>query len=104
MAIAKQPYSVVRSRDYLMVFHKDTPALAIAYYPKSREGTHTRNNYVDLFDFQGHEITEDFPADHLHHRGVFWAWHQVLVNGKQLGDSWECATSFGTRNWLKPDM
>lgn len=30
-------------------------------------------------------ITEDFPSDHGHHRGVFWAWHQVLVGDKVLG-------------------
>jgi hypothetical protein len=38
----------------------------------------------------GNILTEDFPKDHLHHRGVFWAWHQVLIGDKKMGDAWEC--------------
>ena len=33
----------------------------------------------------GQVLTEDFPADHLHHRGIFWAWHQVYVGEKAMG-------------------
>ncbi|MBM3812011.1 MAG: hypothetical protein FJW20_10305 [Acidimicrobiia bacterium] len=32
-------------------------------------------------------VTDDFPADHYHHRGLFWAWPQIVVDGKRL-DSW----------------
>jgi hypothetical protein len=35
-------------------------------------------------------MTEDFPEDHLHHRGIFWAWHQVYIGERQIGDMWEC--------------
>lgn len=83
-------YSVVRTRDYLMVMHQSTPVLGYRILPRSQDGKYARNNYVDLYNQQGYEITEDFPADHLHHRGVFWAWHQVLVGDQRLGDSWEC--------------
>jgi hypothetical protein len=38
----------------------------------------------------GFELTEDFPEDHLHHRGIFWAWHQVIIGDKHIGDAWEC--------------
>ncbi len=34
-------------------------------------------------------LTQDFPDDHLHHRGIFWAWHQVWIDGKRIGDPWE---------------
>lgn len=34
-------------------------------------------------------ITEDFPADHPHHRGIFWAWHQLYIGDKRIGDGWE---------------
>lgn len=34
------------------------------------------------------ELTEEKPADHIHHRGVFWSWHQVLANGASVGDGW----------------
>ncbi|MEL7588983.1 MAG: DUF6807 family protein [Prolixibacteraceae bacterium] len=36
----------------------------------------------------GTVVTENAPADHVHHRGVFWAWHQILIDGKSMGDSW----------------
>ena len=56
---------------------------------KSLNGKYARANYIHpLYGLDGEVLTEDFPADHLHHRGVFWAWHQVWVGDKQLGDSW----------------
>jgi hypothetical protein len=36
----------------------------------------------------GAELTEDAPADHVHHRGVFWAWRRILVDGAQVADGW----------------
>lgn len=56
---------------------------------KSKDGKHPRANYVHpLLDLDGEPLTEDFPADHLHHRGIFWAWHQVTIGGKSVGDPW----------------
>jgi len=58
---------------------------------KSRNGQFPRANYIHpLFTPGGFEITEDFPEDHLHHRGVFWAWHQLFIDQKRIGDGWEC--------------
>lgn len=57
--------------------------------PKSRDGKYTRNNYVHpLYGLDGEVLTEDFPSDHLHHRGIFWAWHQIWVGDKKVGDGW----------------
>jgi len=56
---------------------------------KSMDGKYTRANYIHpLYGLYGEILTEDFPADHLHHRGVFWAWHQVWLGDKKLGDGW----------------
>ena len=58
---------------------------------KSLNGEFSRNNYIHpLYGLDGSVLTEDFPEDHPHHRGVFWAWHQVYIGDKKLGDSWEC--------------
>ncbi|WP_346860116.1 PmoA family protein [uncultured Draconibacterium sp.] len=58
--------------------------------PKSKDGRFSRSNYIHpLYGLNGQILTEDFPADHLHHRGVFWAWHQVWIGDKQIGDPWE---------------
>lgn len=60
--------------------------------PKSINGEFLRNNYIHpLHGLDGSVLTEDFPEDHPHHRGVFWAWHQVIVGNTRLGDSWECS-------------
>jgi hypothetical protein len=51
---------------------------------------YARNNYFHpVYDLDGNVITEDFPEDHLHHRGIFWAWHQVLIDGKKICDPWD---------------
>lgn len=65
----------------------------VIYYqiePKSKDGNYSRCNYFHpVWGLNGEIITEDFPPDHLHHRGIFWAWHQVLVDGKSAGNLWE---------------
>jgi hypothetical protein len=33
-------------------------------------------------------LTEDMPEDHPYHRGIFWAWHQVIVDRKKAANSW----------------
>ena len=58
---------------------------------KDLDGQRPRANYIHpLYNVNGEVITEDFPKDHLHHRGIFCTWHQVLVEGKKIGDAWEC--------------
>ena len=34
-------------------------------------------------------LTEDSPQDHIHQRGVFWAWHEIAVQGAKVADGWE---------------
>jgi len=47
------------------------------------------NNYLHpVYDLKGEIITEEFPRDHLNHRGIFWAWHQLFIDNKSLGDGW----------------
>ncbi len=56
---------------------------------KSFNGTYKRSNYIHpLYTLDGNILTEDFPADHLHHRGIFWAWHQLYIGDKRIGDGW----------------
>lgn len=57
---------------------------------KSKNGEYSRCNYIHpLYGIDGKVLTEDFPDDHLHHRGVFWTWHQVWIGDKRIGDPWE---------------
>ncbi len=58
---------------------------------QSLNGKVSRANYIHpLYGLDGTELTEDFPADHIHHRGIFWAWHQVVIGEHHIGDMWEC--------------
>jgi hypothetical protein len=57
---------------------------------KNLNGKYERCNYIHpLWGIDGAVLTEDFPADHLHHRGIFWAWHQIRIDGQRIGDGWE---------------
>jgi hypothetical protein len=59
------------------------------------DGQAARSNYFHpLYDLDGNVLTEDFPKDHVHHRGIFWAWHQVRIDGKTVQDQWVNRDSF----------
>src|SRR5687767_7082929 len=61
------------------------------------DGRAARSNYFHpLYDLDGRVLTEDFPKDHIHHRGIFWAWHQVRIDGKTVQDQWVNRDSFWT--------
>jgi len=83
---------VVKTAEGYQFSDGDTPVL---FYRTSRkttdEGTHSRANYCHpVYGLDGEVLTEDFPPDHLHHRGIFWAWHQVYVSDTAMGDMWAC--------------
>ena len=47
-----------------------------------------RSSYIHpLYGLNGEVLTDDFPRDHYHHRGVFWAWPHVKVGEKEY-DLW----------------
>jgi len=84
-----QIHMVVKQGGFLFMEGKDS----IFYYQKTtkdKNGEYARCNYIHpLYGPDGSTLTEDFPADHLHHRGIFWAWHQILINNKLISDGWE---------------
>jgi len=67
------------------------PVLVYQIEETSLDGKWPRAGYVHpLYDLKGEVMTEDFPDDHKHHRGVFWAWHHLSVGDLILGDPWLC--------------
>ncbi|HOX55941.1 MAG TPA: PmoA family protein [Candidatus Paceibacterota bacterium] len=47
-----------------------------------------RSSYVHpLYGLDGEVLTDDFPKDHYHHRGLFWSWPHVTIDGKDY-DLW----------------
>jgi hypothetical protein len=70
-------------------FHSDDRA--VLFYQREPVTKHerTRAGYVHpLTGLDGEVFTEVFPKDHLHHQGVFWAWHQLWVGDRKIGDPW----------------
>lgn len=46
-----------------------------------------RSVYVHPVWIGGVDVLDDFPSDHLHHRGISWTWPVVEVSGKRY-DLW----------------
>ena len=58
-----------------------------------KDGKYKRGHYIHpLFGLDGTRMTDDMVnmgRDHPHHRGVFWAWSQLWLGEKQIGQPWE---------------
>jgi hypothetical protein len=82
----EQGFSIAEGEKQIMFYQRQH---------KSLDGKYTRANYIHpLYGLDGEVLTEDFPADHPHHRGVFWAWHQVWLGDRKLGDNWAAQDFF----------
>lgn len=44
----------------------------------------SRSDYIHpLYGLDGEELTLDWPVDHPHHRGIYWAWPEVDYRGER---------------------
>ncbi len=81
---------VIRNDQGILIMEGEDSVLQYQAKPKSLNGAYTRANYIHpLYSLDGSVLTEDFPPDHPHQRGIFWAWHQLYLSGKRIGDGWE---------------
>ncbi len=86
-----QKFTAKKNSDGLLILEGKDSVLFYQSSTKSLNGQFPRADYIHpLWNVDGSVITEDFPKDHLHHRGVFWAWHQVYVGDQRIGDAWMC--------------
>jgi len=54
----------------------------------AKDSRRTRACYIHpLWGLQGEVLTDDAPGDHTHHRGVFWAWPHITIDGREY-DLW----------------
>jgi len=80
---------IVKSKQGYTFFEGPQKIMDYQQQYKSLTGKYRRCNYIHpLYGLDGEVLTEDFPADHLHHRGIFWAWHQLWLGGEKVGDNW----------------
>jgi hypothetical protein len=57
--------------------------------PQKIDGKYERAPFIHpLLDGKGRILTENGPADHPYHRGLFWAWHQIRKDGEWIADGW----------------
>jgi hypothetical protein len=40
-----------------------------------------------IYGLDGEVLTDDFPKDHVYHRGLYWAWPHIKIAGQEY-DSW----------------
>ena len=76
----------------LTVQENDAPVLTYNYGmvepPKRVDEHYRRACYVHpLYGLDGEVLTQDFPIDHRHHRGVFWTWPRSTYAGAPM-DVW----------------
>lgn len=75
----------------LGLWEGDRPVLVYRHGRIHRDGVpadRDRSSYIHpLYGLDGEVLTDDFPADHHHHRGLFWAWPHVGIDGKEY-DLW----------------
>ncbi len=81
--------SMKREGDGILITEGDQK---VAFYAKEAPAMNLdkgRANYFHpVYLPDGTVITENAPEDHIHHRGIFWAWHQILIDGTSIGDQW----------------
>ncbi len=75
----------------LGLWESDQPVLVYNHGLQTRPGVpedRRRSSYVHpLYGLDGEVLTDDFPKDHCHHRGLFWAWPHVRSGGQEY-DLW----------------
>jgi len=84
-----QTLSATSNNGGMWILEDGRNVLFYQFHPKTVDGQYERAGYVHpLYSLKGNILTENGPADHPYHRGIFWAWHQIILNGKKVADGW----------------
>jgi hypothetical protein len=82
--------SMKKTDEGILITDGDKDVLLYHTANNNSGGKCERCNYIHpLYGIDGSVLTEDAPSDHPHQRGIFWAWRQVFVDGRQVADQWE---------------
>ena len=81
------PFQFRDDNGRLYIDESGQPVLAFVYAPQLPEGVpedRRRAVYIHpLYDPLGQIISDDFPKDHYHHRGLSWMWPRVTIAGRE---------------------
>jgi hypothetical protein len=88
----------------LGLWEGDRPVLVYNHGILSKPGVpaaHARSTYIHpIYGLDGEVLTDDFPADHADHRGLYWAWPHVKI-GSQEFDLWSMrGIRYEFQRWL----
>src|SRR5687768_16435607 len=84
-----QHFTTIQSDEGVEILEKGKKVLFYQQRPKSLDGKYERAGYVHpLYTLNENILTEDLPEDHPYHRGIFWAWHQIVLDNKKIADGW----------------
>lgn len=87
VAEGKQPFRFEAVTDKSLGLWEGTrPVFVYKHGVMSKAGVpddRNRSTYLHpVYGLDGEVLTDDFPKDHYHHRGLFWAWPHVRIDGR----------------------
>ena len=84
-----QHFTTIKTKEGIEIRENGKKVLFYQAQPKSVDGKYERAGYVHpLYSLKENILTDDMPADHPYHRGIFWGWHQIILNDKNIADGW----------------
>ena len=89
---AQFAYDEDPAKGTLTIRDQNVPVLTYCFGDQLKAGVdpkYKQSSYIHpLFSLDGQVLTDDSPADHLHHHGLFWTWPVVKVRGLNTA-TWE---------------
>jgi len=91
---AQADFTIEDADGKLTVLENGNPVFVYNYETVKAPGKvperYARACYIHpLYGLDGEVMTADFPLDHRHHRGVYWAWPETTIGDKRA-DVWAC--------------
>jgi len=91
------------------VWERDKLVLVYNHGPIAKPelpGARARSSYIHpVYGLDGEILTDDFPKDHLYHRGLYWAWPHIKIGDKEY-DLWSARTDLQDRfvRWINEEV
>jgi hypothetical protein len=86
---SKSPFVFSENSQGIELMERGEPVFFYQSTPTLLGGEIMCNNYIHpLYSIDGDTLTEVSPVDHLNHRGVFWAWHQIFIGDERVSYGW----------------
>jgi hypothetical protein len=107
IAFAAQAEFKIEDKGGSLLISEGTKPVLVYHYAKVDPPRQVGENYArscyihPLYGLDGEVLTQDFPADHLHHRGVFWSWPECRSGDRQM-DVWTLPDAHQIhQDWVK---